>query len=233
MKEIINRTNLALFWSTGKDSAMALHVLQQDTCYNIQKLIITVQHPSRRVSMHGVPEDLAIRQAQQTGIPVHIMYVKDAPDNKEYEKSIEELQNILHKENISHVAFGDIFLEDLKTYRQRLFEPKGFKTVFPLWKKNTRELTDYFFKENFKAIIICTDGEKTGKEFCGKDFTPEVISSFPKGIDPCGENGEFHTFCYDGPVFKSNVSFKKGDIIKKEYEISPDNKIPYYFLDIS
>lgn len=233
MSEIHRRPNIALFWSTGKDSAMALHVLQQNNFHHIQKLVITVQHTSHRVSMHGVPEELALRQAQHTGIPVHIMYVKDAPDNKEYERSIENLQYILQKENISHVAFGDIFLKDLKMYRESLFEPKGFKTVFPLWGRNIRELTDYFFKVRFKAIIICTDGQKTGKEFCGKEFTKEVISSFPDDIDPCGEYGEFHTFCYDGPVFTGKVPFKKGDIVMKEYTISPDKKIPYYFLDIS
>jgi uncharacterized protein (TIGR00290 family) len=223
---------LALFWSTGKDSALALHELKYDLNFNVVLLILTIQQSTKRVSMHGVPAELAVHQASATGIPIYIMEVPDSSKNVEYEKEIEKLKKYLLLQNIRHVAFGDIFLEDLRRYRENLFCSDGFELVFPLWKKNTSQLLERFIKNKFKAVVVCCNAAIFPKEFCGTTLDENFTAQLPENIDPCGENGEFHTFCFEAPVFKNKIFFYSGNIYQKNYY---NNCIPtsaFYFLEL-
>jgi uncharacterized protein (TIGR00290 family) len=229
-----NPKPLALFWSTGKDSALALHELRKNTNYRVVLLVLTIQRNIKRVSMHGVPADLALHQAKATGIRVYLMDVPDSSTNTEYEKEIEKLKMYLLLQNIRHVAFGDIFLEDLRKYRENLFCPDGFELVFPLWGKGTRKLLEQFINDGFKAIVICCNAEFFPKEFCGTQLDENFTAQFPKNVDPCGENGEFHTFCYDGPVFQKKILFKMLEIVEKKYiSYGNSNNPRFYFIDLS
>lgn len=226
-----NPKPVALFWSTGKDSALALFELKKNSGFRVELLVLTVSKNTQRVSMHGIPADLALQQAKATGIPVYLMEVTESSTNAEYEKEIEKLKKYLSEQKIRHVAFGDIFLEDLKKYRENLFFPDGFELVFPLWRKCTQQLLDQFIKNKFKAVVVCCNAVLFPKEFCGRPLDENFSVRLPKNVDPCGENGEFHTFCFDGPVFKTPVRFKiKG--VAEQYYSSGLEKHKFYFSDI-
>ncbi len=226
--------SVALFWSTGKDSALALHELNKNRNYKVVLLVLTIQMSNRRISMHGLPADLAIQQANATGIPVYLMEVPDSSTNTEYEKEIEKLKKYLILQNIRHVAFGDIFLEDLRNYREKLFCPDGFELVFPLWKKDTRQLLEQFMNSGFKATVVCCNAEFFPKEFCGTRLDENFIELIPINVDPCGENGEFHTFCFDGPIFKKKIHFKIHEIVEKKYDVNSNTiHSTFYFLNLS
>jgi uncharacterized protein (TIGR00290 family) len=200
------------FWSGGKDSGLAIDRLRRDGGYDIVALITTVNDQFRRVSMHGVREELIDQQAEAIGIPVHKMYVGGG-SNDDYVPALRATLGIFKSEGVAHVVFGDIFLEDLRQWRERLLESLGMTGIFPLWKANTRALAWEFIQRRFKAVVCCTDDAHLNETAVGRSLDEAFFQSLPAAVDPCGENGEYHTFVYDGPIFRRPVKFAIGETI--------------------
>lgn len=218
-------------WSTGKDSALALYYLLQDSNYSVERLFTSVNAHYDRVSMHGLRKELLQQQIEAIGIPGMTVELPAQPTNAEYEALLKEKVEGLVADGFECAAFGDIFLEDLKAYRDKQLEPYSIRTVFPLWKKDTKELLTEFINLGFKAITVCVDGSKLDSSFVGRVIDESFIASLPQGVDICGENGEFHTFCFDGPYFKHPVAFTKGEIIMREYDTN-GFKSQFWFCDL-
>ena len=211
-------------WSGGKDSAMALHEAQKSEKYDVAALLTTVTQDYDRISMHGVRRALLEEQAALLGIPLETVFISKHSSNEEYEAKMKEVLVRYKKEDIVSVVFGDIFLEDLKKYREDNLAKVGLKGVFPIWKRDTRELAAAFIDLGFKAIITCVDSKSLDKSFAGRVFDKQFLSDLPNGIDPCGENGEFHSFVYDGPIFSRGIIFEKGQVVLR------DNR--FYYCDL-
>lgn len=214
-------------WSGGKDSALCLYEILQEKEYDVKYLLTTVNEQFRRVSMHGVREELLDAQAKSIGIPLVKVYVNEGT-NEEYERKMQVALLEMKQKGISHVVFGDIFLQDLRSYRETSLSHIGMKAIFPLWKQDTSNLIQKFISLKFKTIICCTNDAYLGEEWAGKIIDESFISSLPSNIDACGENGEYHTFCFDGPIFKTPVNIKSGEKLFKPLEIKrTDNcKLP-------
>ncbi|HOS84095.1 MAG TPA: adenine nucleotide alpha hydrolase [Bacteroidales bacterium] len=210
-------TPVLFCWSSGKDSAMALHILQESNEYEIRALLTTVYKPYSRISMHGIHEDLLRKQVQHLGIPLRIVYMNDA-SNMEYENTMHKTLLEFKQQGIDTVAFGDIFLEDLREYREQQLQKVDMKALFPLWKKNTLELSQYFTNHGFKSIVCCVNDAELTEHHVGVNYNSNFVSQLPSSVDPCGEHGEFHTFCYDGPIFTSPVPIVTKDICYKPLE---------------
>ncbi|PCJ23818.1 MAG: ATP-binding protein [Flavobacteriales bacterium] len=225
------KEDIVMSWSGGKDSSFALFQLLSQGKYNVKYLLTNIFKPNKRVSMHGVPESLIEKQAKNIGIPLIKLYIEEKTHN-EYDEKMRVLLLSLKDKGITKVAFGDIFLEDLKIYREGKLREVGMEALFPLWEKDTKILANQFLKEGFKTHICSIDTGKIPRGLIGIDFSNSFINLLPKKVDPCGENGEFHSFCYDGPIFKSEIHFKKNGIVKKTYS---HNKEDYHYLfsDIS
>jgi uncharacterized protein (TIGR00290 family) len=214
----------ALFWSGGKDSAYALY-LSKDIL-DIKYLVTTFSDSSQRVTMHGLSPDLVRAQVAATGIALKEMWLTD-PTNKGYEVALLDIFKELKSEGITTIIFGDIFLEDLKAYRNNLLKKAGLKGYYPLWKKDTTELLKEMNKEGFDTLVCCADTRFIAKEDIGKS-----LWNIDTGIaDPCGENGEFHTFCFQGPIYKEPLRFRKGDLLMKELK-GVDEMVTYGFIDL-
>ncbi len=209
-----------LNWSSGKDAALALYKLQNTEKYQVDKLVTTVNSEVDRVSMHGLRTELLIKQSESIGIPLQLISLKGTVSMSVYNDTMNEVVTNLKSQEYTHSVFGDIFLEDLKEYREEHLNKLGITAVFPLWKKDTKKLISEFIDLGFKAITICVNAKVLDKSFCGRLVDMEFIKSLPANVDPCGENGEFHTFVYDGPNFKEPVTFKVGDIIERKYSPS-------------
>lgn len=206
----MNPINVIFAWSGGKDSAYALWKLKQDPKFNVVALMTTYNKELQRVSMHGNKIELTRLQAKQIGLPLIEMMVSEST-NAEYEKKMAiVLEEYKSKHAIKGVVFGDIFLEDLRAYRERNLEKVKLKAFFPLWKEDTTRLAHSFIENGFKTTIRCASDGYFNKHTVGKQFNLEFLKQLPKSVDPCGENGEFHTFCYDGPIFENpiNISLK-------------------------
>lgn len=200
-------------WSGGKDSAMALYETQKTRRYEIAALLATVTKGYDRVSMHGVRRSLLRQQAESLGIPLEEVRIPKNSSNKEYEAKMREVLVRYQRQGVSSVVFGDIFLQDVKKYRERNMSRVGMNARFPLWKSDTAGLARKFINSGFKAIVTCVDSNALGKKFVGRQFDARFLSELPPRIDPCGENGEFHSFVYDGPVFKQRVPYKEGRVV--------------------
>ncbi|MFC4210624.1 diphthine--ammonia ligase [Pedobacter lithocola] len=202
-------------WSGGKDSTLALHYMMQDSSIEIKYLVTTVTEKFNRVSMHGVREALLITQAASIGIPLYQIRLPEMPDMETYDDVMK--QHLIHfkQEGITHSVFGDIFLEDLRTYREQQLNEVGLKAIFPLWGQDTTKLITEFLKLNYKTIIVCA--QQNLQSICGEIINPKLISELPSDIDPCGENGEFHTFAYEGPIFAKKIDFELGEKVFRTY----------------
>lgn len=216
-------------WSSGKDAAFALYKIQTSGAYNIRKLVTTVNTEVERVSMHGLRKELLHQQAESIGIPLQIIGLKGTVSIEEYNAAMAEAIAQLKAEGFTQSIFGDIFLEDLKAYREKQLKSVKITPVFPLWKKDTKQLITEFIEQGFKAITLCVNAKVLDKSFCGREVDLEFINSLPEHVDACGENGEFHTFVYDGPNFKEPVNFNIGEIIERKY--SPSKKESDCFKD--
>lgn len=220
-------------WSGGKDSTLALHYILQDENFDVRYLLTTVNETYNRVSMHGVRESLLITQANSIGIPLYQIRLPESPEMGVYEENMRENLMLLKAEGITHSIFGDIFLEDLKVYREKKLAELDMKAVFPLWKKDTTEILKEFISLGYKTIVVCA---KEGLEdFCGRVIDHNFIADLPPGIDPCGENGEFHTFVFDGPIFKKPIHFTLGEKVFKTFpNPSGDTAKPmgYWYIDL-
>lgn len=210
-------------WSGGKDSAFCLHKVLSEKSFEVKYLLCTLNENFRRVSMHGVREELLDAQAAATGIPLLKVWVKEG-SNAEYEQQMEKVLKQARSEGIVHVIFGDIFLEDLRAYREQNLARVNMQAVFPLWNMNTSELLNRFIALGFKTVLCCSNANILGEEWVGREIDESFIQELPAQVDPCGENGEYHSFCYDGPLFKQPVRFKKGEKVYRPVEINSDDK---------
>lgn len=225
---------LAIFnWSGGKDSMLALHQVLKQGQYEVRYLLTTINQAYNRVSMHGVRESLLIRQADSIGIPLYQLRLPENPDMKDYEEAMGYHLKELKSQGISNSIFGDIFLEDLKAYRETKLAEIGLKAVFPLWKRDTTDILKEFISLGYKTMIVCA--AKGLEDFCGRIIDESFIADLPHGVDPCGENGEFHTFVFDGPLFKNRVDFTLGKKIFRTFPSpvgDPDQTTGYWYIDL-
>jgi len=205
-----------LTWSGGKDSAMALHALKTSGACEVLALLTTVTEQYDRVSMHGVRTILLERQAQSLGLPVEKVYLGADASNEEYETRMRDKLAQYQARGVSSVAFGDLFLEDVRRYREENLSRVGMKGLFPLWGRDTSELAHSFIGLGFKAVVTCVDSSLLDGAFVGREFDDRFLAELPPAVDPCGENGEFHTFVYDGPLFQSEIAHKRGDIVLRD-----------------
>lgn len=211
------RKKAVLNWSGGKDCNFALHVLKQRQDIDIAALLTSVNTSTDRISMHGVRRSLLMKQSEAVGIPLNTLEIPEVISMDDYDLLMNEKMKELQFHGITHSVFGDIFLEDLRVYRENRLAEVNIEGVFPLWKQNTLELASDFMDAGFKAIIVCVDANKLNKDFVGREFDRSFILDLPKEVDPCGENGEFHSFVYDGPTFNFPVDFTVGEKVLKEY----------------
>lgn len=212
----MKRHKVIFTWSGGKDSAMALYELLGGGRLEVVALLTTITAQYDRISMHGVRRELLRKQAEAIGIPVREVCVSKNGSNEEYELRMAEALREFKNHGIEIVAFGDIFLEDLRSYREENLAKIGMKGLFPIWKRDTRTLAKSFIELGFKAIVVCVDTQKLSQGFAGMEFDSQFLQKLPEGVDPCGENGEFHTFVYDGPIFKKRVGFRIGERVLKD-----------------
>lgn len=230
-------------WSGGKDSALCLHHIKHDPGYHINALLTSVNAVHDRVSMHGVRRSLLQEQAASIGLPLHTLELPEMPGMPEYETIMATQLNAFKAKGYTHSVFGDIFLEDLRAYREIKLEMLGLKAVFPLWKIPTEDLMEEFLDLGFKAIVVCVNDRYLDKSFCGRMIDGSFVRDLPPGVDVCGENGEYHSFVFDGPVFNYPVTFTKGEIVRRTYEapridtLNPDSmdqpsEYGFYFCDL-
>ena len=205
-------------WSTGKDSALALFLILQDKSFAIDALVTTVNKKFKRVSMHGVQEKLLKQQANSIGLPLKKIYFPEEVSMDLYGEIMKEHMQQLVDEGFEFSVFGDIFLEDLKEYREKKLAELNLKGVFPLWKKDSKELISQFIALGFKAITVSVNAKLLDKSFVGRVIDEQFIADLPEGVDVCGENGEFHTFVFDGPIFTKPIDFNIGEKVLKNYE---------------
>ena len=203
-------------WSGGKDSAVALYEVLEKGGYDIQALITTVSGEFDRVSMHGVRRSLLARQAGSLGLPLREIILPPDPSNREYEAGMEELLAEYKGRGVLRVVFGDVFLEDVRDYREKNLAGIGMEGIFPLWGRDTESLAHAFIDLGFRAVVTCVDSQALNGGFVGREFDERFLSELPEGVDPSGENGEFHTFVYDGPIFEHPISFEKGEVVLRE-----------------
>ena len=208
--------NVIVSWSGGKDSCLALYEILK-TDYDVKGLLTTITKDYDRISMHGVRRDLLRLQATSLGLPLFEVVIKKDATNEIYEKETETILLRQKKNNaIVSVVFGDLFLQDIREYRERLLEKVGMDCIFPIWGEDTKQLAYKFIQNGFRAIVCTIDPNKLDKEFCGREFDGTFLSEIPNTVDPCGENGEFHTFVYDGPIFKDRLKVSVGEIVQRD-----------------
>ena len=205
-------------WSTGKDAALALYKILQDKEYSIGTLVTTVNQKFKRVSMHGVSEKLLEQQATAIGLPLYKIYFPEEVSMEAYNTIMKSnLTEIISKEDYKYSVFGDIFLEDLRAFRESKLAELDLKGVFPLWKLDTTKIIEEFIDLGFKAITVSVNANLLDKSFVGRIIDKQFIKDLPKKADVCGENGEFHTFVFDGPIFKKPIPFEIGEKVLKTY----------------
>jgi uncharacterized protein (TIGR00290 family) len=218
-------------WSSGKDSALALYYLLQSKSYSVTCLLTSINERHQRVTMHGLRSELLCRQIEAIGIKNERVLLPEQPDHATYETTMLEKVSFLKSQGFTHAAFGDIFLEDLRKYREEQLRKQNIECVFPLWKQNTRDLLSQFIRLGFKAVVVCVNASLLDKSFAGRVIDEDFLNDLPKGVDPCGENGEFHTFCYHAPYFRYPVSFKTGETVLKTYAHG-ELKSSFWFCDL-
>jgi uncharacterized protein (TIGR00290 family) len=203
-------------WSGGKDSAMALHLLLQLEEYRVTGLLTTVTEGYERISMHGVRCELLRQQAEAIGLPLHEVRIPQQCSNAIYEVRMEEALRTHLAKGVRTVAFGDIFLEDLRLYRETNLARIGMTAIFPIWKRDTRELIRYFHAQRFRSVAVCVNGKVLERGFAGRELDEAFFAELPAGVDPCGENGEFHTFVFEGPIFRRALRVRTGEIVERD-----------------
>ncbi|EFA80360.1 hypothetical protein PPL_07193 [Heterostelium album PN500] len=208
----------ALFnWSSGKDSAFALYKTFQENKLEVVTLLTSVSEEFERISMHGVRVALLEQQAQSIGLPVTRMMLPKDVSMDGYRDIVGNKMKEMQELGVTHSIFGDIFLEDLRKYREDQLNSIGMQAVFPLWKIDTKQLIRDFIDLGFKTIVTCVNGSKLDKSFAGRIIDHQFLDDLPESVDQCGENGEFHTFTFDGPIFKHPIEFDIGEVVSKSY----------------
>ncbi|MBI1882851.1 MAG: diphthine--ammonia ligase [Chlamydiae bacterium] len=210
------REPILMCWSGGKDSSLALQVILQDPQFQVVALLTTVTEDYERISMHGVRVSLLQAQAEGLHLPVEQVRIPPKASNQIYEEAMTQVLNRYRSQGVSRVVFGDLFLEDIRRYREERLAKIHMEGIFPLWLKDTKKLAQDFIQMGFRAILVCTDPKQIPSSFCGREFDQALLQDFPKDVDPCGEKGEFHTFVYDGPIFKQPIPIKKGERVQRD-----------------
>lgn len=210
------KENLLLSWSGGKDAVLALHELRMANEYEVTGLLTTVTQEYDRISMHGVRRVLLDRQARSVGLPLEIVLISRSNSEEEYEGAMRAVLERQLAAGITAAAFGDICLEDVRKYREDNLSRIGIEAVFPLWDRDTTELARSFIDLGFEAVVTCVDSEALDPAFVGRDFDLQFLTDLPAGVDPCGENGEFHTFVYAGPVLADTIPLARGEVLLRD-----------------
>jgi uncharacterized protein (TIGR00290 family) len=210
-------------WSGGKDSCMALQEVLSDQRYQVVALLTTLTRDYERISMHGVRRTLLERQAESLGLRLHTLYISRGASNEEYESRMKEAIALYRADLVDSIVFGDLFLEDIKQYREQFLDSLGMRGVFPIWKADTSELIKRFIRSGYKARITCVDPKVLDASFAGRLIDEELLAELPDDVDPCGENGEFHSFVYNGPIFKEEVKVTIGETVLRD---------GFYFCDL-
>ncbi|MFH1707744.1 MAG: ATP-binding protein [Planctomycetota bacterium] len=222
----MSRTPILFTWSSGKDSAMGLHILQQDPHCEVLALLTTINRDHGRVSMHGVREALVERQAAAIGLPLEKILIGRNATNADCEAAVETILSRYRARGVYDVAYGDLYLEDVRKYRENNLARAGMRALFPLWKRDTRELARHFVSAGFRATVTCVDTQALDGRFCGRDLDVAFFAELPAKVDPCGENGEYHSFCWAGPCFREPVTFTRGETVLRDGRFMFTDLIP-------
>ena len=207
---------ILLSWSGGKDSAMTLHEIRKNPNFEIAALLTTITEGYDRISMHGVRRVLLERQAESLGLPLEKVVIPQKANNEAYEFEMKKVLMKYKEQGVRAVAFGDIFLEDLRKYREENLARIGMRGLFPIWKRETSELSRTFIHLGFKAVVTCLDPKCLAPSFAGRHIDEDFLRDLPANVDPCGENGEFHSFVFGGPIFKGEIGFSLGEIVERD-----------------
>ena len=210
-------TRVLLSWSSGKDSAWALHILRQAGT-NVVGLLTTFNEAFGRAAMHGVRRDLIQAQADAAGLPLNAVDLPWPCSNDEYERRMKRAIAAARESGVTHIAFGDLFLEDIRAYRIKMLEGSGVETLFPIWTsiRETPRLARQMIAAGLRATLTCVDPKQLDAKFAGREFDASLLEDLPPGVDPCGERGEFHTFCHAGPIFTRPVLVERGEVVERD-----------------
>lgn len=223
-----------LNWSGGKDSSMALYYLLQNKEVSIQHLFTSMNKEQQRISMHGVRRELLEKQAAALGFPLRVMELSETTDMEGYRAEITKHVDFFVQEGYDATAFGDIFLEDLKKYREEQLKPTGLAIHFPLWKRDTKDLMRTFIDLGFKSVVTCVNEKYLDQSFVGRVLDDSFLTDLPPNVDPCGENGEYHSFAFDGPIFNNPIQFELGEVVYRKYDQGEDADLHtgFWFQDL-
>lgn len=223
-------------WSGGKDSALALYKALRSGLYDIVALLTTVNRDSMRSTMHALPEDLLRRQADSIGIPLYVVPLTPQGTMQEYEGAMLRATEHFAGQGVTHFIFGDIYLEDVRDSRIRNLSPAGIEVVEPLWGLGTEEVMEEFLASGLRTVIVTTAAERLDESFIGRHIDRSLLHDLPPGVDPCGENGEYHTLCYAGGMFREPVAYSLGRPEKRTYDIRFEDgtvkKFSYWFANV-
>ncbi|MBV9468745.1 MAG: diphthine--ammonia ligase [Abitibacteriaceae bacterium] len=203
-------------WSGGKDSCLALHEVLKAGQYQVATLLTTITEEYDTVSTHGIRRVLLERQAQALGLPLHLVYLPKYPPNVVYEERLQEALLTYHNQGINSIVYGDLFLEDIKHYRDQFLARLNMQALYPLWQRDTAQLARTLITEGFKTIVTAVNANALDRSYAGRIIDEDFLASLPPQVDPCGENGEFHTFVFDGPMFREEVAFSKGEVALRD-----------------
>jgi uncharacterized protein (TIGR00290 family) len=204
-------------WSGGKDSSLSLWEILKQKEVSVQCLLTTINGANDRISMHGVRTALLEKQAASIGLPLKKVVLPEMPTMSVYDDVMQAAMNDIKQQGVTHSIFGDIFLEDLKAYRDGKLAEAGLQGIYPLWKRDSKELMRAFIDNGFKAVLVCVNEKYLDKSFCGRFIDDDLLKDLPDNVDPCGENGEYHSFVFDGPIFKKSVDFRIGEMVYRNY----------------
>jgi uncharacterized protein (TIGR00290 family) len=218
-------------WSGGKDSSLALYRVMRDKQYQVGCLLTSVNAAHDRISMHGVRRGLLQQQAEAIGLPLTTIELPEHPSMEAYEAALlVKVQEL--RQQYTHALFGDIFLEDLRKYREEQLHRAGITAAFPLWQEDSTVLMQEFLQTGFKAVVVCVNEQHLPAAFCGRIIDESFVRDLPAGVDVCGENGEYHSFVFDGPVFRHPVAYTKGEVVYKTYPGPGSSDYGFYFCDL-
>ena len=210
------KQKVLLSWSSGKDSAWALHCLQQRGEYQVAGLLTTLNAAFDRVAMHSTRRALLEAQAKAADLPLYSVPLPWPCSNQHYETAMRSACEAAVAEGIEAMAFGDLFLEDVRRYREEKLQGTGLQPIFPVWGLDTRQLAQEMIASGLRARIVCVDPKKLPAEFAGRDFDADFLRDLPEGVDPCGENGEFHSFVFAGPMFREPIPIESGEVVERD-----------------
>ena len=220
-------------WSGGKDSAFSLYKVLQQAEYDVCYLVTTLSEKYDRISMHGVRSELLEQQAAAIGIPLIKLILPEPCSMEQYAEIMNMHWAQLKTQGIDHIIFGDIFLEDLKAFRDKNLSEGGVTGVYPLWKLDSKSLIESFIAAGFKTTLVCTNGKYLGGAWCGRVIDEAFVNELPDNVDVCGENGEFHTFVFDGPIFKQPVQYTHGELVHRNYSNSNEQwDTGFFYLEL-